>query len=113
MVMKFDCEFRVLYEVFPMSYLMEQAGGQSFTGKQRVFSCIYVSLLSYETYAFLCFMNHIYNTMVCRHLIWFQRKYMIDHQYSLEAMMKLRKSKSSMQNLKVSLEERFYKVLEG
>ena len=26
----------VLYEVFPMSFLMEQAGGQSFTGKQRV-----------------------------------------------------------------------------
>lgn len=26
----------VLYEVFPMSYLMEQAGGQAFTGKQRV-----------------------------------------------------------------------------
>jgi hypothetical protein len=28
--------FSVLYEVFPMSFLMEQAGGQSFTGKQRV-----------------------------------------------------------------------------
>jgi hypothetical protein len=27
---------RVLYEVFPMSFLMEQAGGQSFTGKERV-----------------------------------------------------------------------------
>lgn len=27
----------VLYEVFPMSYLMEQAGGQAFTGKLRVF----------------------------------------------------------------------------
>lgn len=26
----------VLYEVFPMSFLMEQAGGQAFTGKQRV-----------------------------------------------------------------------------
>ncbi|GJM88704.1 hypothetical protein PR202_ga05254 [Eleusine coracana subsp. coracana] len=25
----------VLYEVFPMSFLMEQAGGQAFTGKQR------------------------------------------------------------------------------
>ncbi|XP_077247680.1 fructose-1,6-bisphosphatase, cytosolic-like [Tasmannia lanceolata] len=24
----------VLYEVFPMSFLMEQAGGQAFTGKQ-------------------------------------------------------------------------------
>lgn len=30
----------VLYEVFPMSFLMEQAGGQSFTGKERV---IYIS----------------------------------------------------------------------
>ena len=29
---------RVLYEVFPMSFLMEQAGGQAFTGKQRVCS---------------------------------------------------------------------------
>ncbi|KAH6823477.1 Inositol monophosphatase family protein [Perilla frutescens var. hirtella] len=28
-------KLRVLYEVFPMSYLMEQAGGQSFTGKGR------------------------------------------------------------------------------
>ncbi|XP_066364085.1 fructose-1,6-bisphosphatase, cytosolic-like isoform X1 [Miscanthus floridulus] len=28
-------KLRVLYEVFPMSFLMEQAGGQSFTGKQR------------------------------------------------------------------------------
>jgi hypothetical protein len=28
---------RVLYEVFPMSFLMEQAGGQAFTGKQRVY----------------------------------------------------------------------------
>lgn len=28
----------VLYEVFPMSFLMEQAGGQSFTGKQQVLS---------------------------------------------------------------------------
>ena len=27
---------RVLYEVFPMSFLMEQAGGQAFTGKERV-----------------------------------------------------------------------------
>lgn len=26
----------VLYEVFPMSFLMEQAGGQAFTGKKRV-----------------------------------------------------------------------------
>ena len=28
--------FSVLYEMFPVSFLMEQAGGQSFTGKQRV-----------------------------------------------------------------------------
>ncbi|XP_024391965.1 fructose-1,6-bisphosphatase, cytosolic [Physcomitrium patens] len=28
-------KLRVLYEVFPMSFLVEQAGGQSFTGKQR------------------------------------------------------------------------------
>ncbi|XP_062231482.1 fructose-1,6-bisphosphatase, cytosolic-like [Phragmites australis] len=27
-------KLRVLYEVFPMSFLMEQAGGQAFTGKQ-------------------------------------------------------------------------------
>jgi len=31
--MEFHCEIRLLYEVFPMSYLMEQAGGQAFTGK--------------------------------------------------------------------------------
>uniref|UniRef100_I1LDG9 Fructose-1,6-bisphosphatase, cytosolic n=1 Tax=Glycine max TaxID=3847 RepID=I1LDG9_SOYBN len=29
-------KLRVLYEVFPMSFLMEQAGGQAFTGNQRV-----------------------------------------------------------------------------
>ncbi|KAG0628199.1 hypothetical protein M758_1G008600 [Ceratodon purpureus] len=29
-------KLRVLYEVFPMSFLMEQAGGQAFTGKERV-----------------------------------------------------------------------------
>ncbi|KAL9317649.1 hypothetical protein ACSQ67_014166 [Phaseolus vulgaris] len=29
-------KLHVLYEVFPMSFLMEQAGGQAFTGKQRV-----------------------------------------------------------------------------
>ncbi|KAF0925557.1 hypothetical protein E2562_017168 [Oryza meyeriana var. granulata] len=28
-------KLRILYEVFPMSFLMEQAGGQAFTGKQR------------------------------------------------------------------------------
>lgn len=38
---------RVLYEVFPMSFLVEQAGGQSFTGKQRVF--VYKKLLLLET----------------------------------------------------------------
>lgn len=27
----------VLYEVFPMSFLLEQAGGQAFTGKERVY----------------------------------------------------------------------------
>ncbi|KAJ8539406.1 hypothetical protein K7X08_013658 [Anisodus acutangulus] len=29
-------KLRVLYEAFPMSFLMEQAGGQAFTGKERV-----------------------------------------------------------------------------
>ncbi|XP_047961263.1 fructose-1,6-bisphosphatase, cytosolic isoform X2 [Salvia hispanica] len=33
-------KLRVLYEVFPMSYLMEQAGGQAFTGKQRALDLI-------------------------------------------------------------------------
>lgn len=33
---RFFMWFRVLYEVFPMSFLVEQAGGQAFTGKQRV-----------------------------------------------------------------------------
>eukprot|EP01018_Ginkgo_biloba_P034195 Gb_27730 [translate_table: standard] len=28
-------KLRVLYEVFPMSFLMEQAGGQAFTGMER------------------------------------------------------------------------------
>lgn len=41
MVMKFHCEIRLLYEVFPMSYLMEQAGGQAFTGKQRVYHILF------------------------------------------------------------------------
>ncbi|KAE8684515.1 Fructose-1,6-bisphosphatase, cytosolic [Hibiscus syriacus] len=31
---------RVLYEVFPMSFLMEKAGGQAFTGKQRALDLI-------------------------------------------------------------------------
>lgn len=34
----------VLYEVFPMSFLMEQAGGQAFTGKQRVLTWAFVLL---------------------------------------------------------------------
>ncbi|KAH9691697.1 Fructose-1,6-bisphosphatase [Citrus sinensis] len=33
-------KLRVLYEVFPMSFLMEQAGGQSFTGKQRALDLV-------------------------------------------------------------------------
>ncbi|KAA8545554.1 hypothetical protein F0562_020338 [Nyssa sinensis] len=33
-------KLRVLYEVFPMSYLMEKAGGQAFTGKQRALDLV-------------------------------------------------------------------------
>lgn len=33
-------KLRVLYEVFPMSFLMEQAGGQAFTGKQRALDIV-------------------------------------------------------------------------
>ncbi|KQK10761.1 fructose-1,6-bisphosphatase, cytosolic [Brachypodium distachyon] len=33
-------KLRVMYEVFPMSFLMEQAGGQSFTGKERALDLI-------------------------------------------------------------------------
>ncbi|EOX97430.1 hypothetical protein QUC31_015694 [Theobroma cacao] len=33
-------KLRVLYEVFPMSYLMEQAGGQAFNGKQRALDLV-------------------------------------------------------------------------
>ncbi|CAI7783369.1 unnamed protein product [Closterium sp. NIES-54] len=33
-------KLRVLYEVFPMSFLVEQAGGQAFTGKQRAMDLI-------------------------------------------------------------------------
>ncbi|CAI8593884.1 unnamed protein product [Vicia faba] len=33
-------KLRVLYEVFPMSFLLEQAGGQSFTGKERALDLI-------------------------------------------------------------------------
>ncbi|KAK4564174.1 hypothetical protein RGQ29_006312 [Quercus rubra] len=33
-------KLRLLYEVFPMSYLMEQAGGQAFTGKQRALELV-------------------------------------------------------------------------
>uniref|UniRef100_A0A0E0FW52 fructose-bisphosphatase n=2 Tax=Oryza TaxID=4527 RepID=A0A0E0FW52_ORYNI len=32
--------YSVLYEVFPMSFLMEQAGGQSFTGKERALDLV-------------------------------------------------------------------------
>ncbi|KAL4580617.1 hypothetical protein LXL04_016817 [Taraxacum kok-saghyz] len=41
-----DGKLRVLYEVFPMSFLMEQAGGQSFTGKERIST--YVSFLAFD-----------------------------------------------------------------
>ncbi|KAM7507889.1 hypothetical protein LguiA_018342 [Lonicera macranthoides] len=33
-------KLRVLYEVFPMSFLMEQAGGQAFTGKERALELV-------------------------------------------------------------------------
>ncbi|KAJ4838223.1 Fructose-1,6-bisphosphatase, cytosolic [Turnera subulata] len=33
-------KLRVLYEVFPMSFLMEQAGGQAFTGKKRALDIV-------------------------------------------------------------------------
>ncbi|KAF7812899.1 fructose-1,6-bisphosphatase, cytosolic [Senna tora] len=33
-------KLRVLYEVFPMSFLMEQAGGQAFTGKIRALDLV-------------------------------------------------------------------------
>ncbi|XP_021285308.1 fructose-1,6-bisphosphatase, cytosolic isoform X1 [Herrania umbratica] len=33
-------KLRVLYEVFPMSFLTEQAGGQAFTGKQRALDLV-------------------------------------------------------------------------
>ncbi|XP_031504358.1 fructose-1,6-bisphosphatase, cytosolic [Nymphaea colorata] len=33
-------KLRVLYEVFPMSFLMEQAGGQAFTGKERALDMV-------------------------------------------------------------------------
>jgi len=33
-------KLRVLYEVFPMSFLMEQAGGQAFTGKKRALELV-------------------------------------------------------------------------
>lgn len=33
-------KLRLLYEVFPMSYLMEQAGGQAFTGKERALDLV-------------------------------------------------------------------------
>lgn len=33
-------KLRVLYEVFPMSFLVEQAGGQAFTGKERALDIV-------------------------------------------------------------------------
>ncbi|CAF2095993.1 BnaA05g10520D [Brassica napus] len=33
-------KLRVLYEVFPMAFLMEQAGGQAFTGKKRALDLV-------------------------------------------------------------------------
>lgn len=33
-------KLRVLYEVFPMSFIMEQAGGQAFTGKERALDLV-------------------------------------------------------------------------
>ncbi|KAJ4966592.1 hypothetical protein NE237_018441 [Protea cynaroides] len=33
-------KLRVLYEVFPMAFLMEKAGGQAFTGKQRALDLV-------------------------------------------------------------------------
>ncbi|KAK6940023.1 Fructose-1-6-bisphosphatase class I, N-terminal [Dillenia turbinata] len=33
-------KLRALYEAFPMSFLMEQAGGQAFTGKQRALDLV-------------------------------------------------------------------------
>ncbi|KAF9596924.1 hypothetical protein IFM89_014488 [Coptis chinensis] len=35
-----NVKLRVLYEVFPMSFLMEQAGGQAFTGKERALDLV-------------------------------------------------------------------------
>ncbi|XLR46603.1 hypothetical protein HN51_030682 [Arachis hypogaea] len=35
-----DGKLRLLYEVFPMSYLLEQAGGQAFTGKGRALDLV-------------------------------------------------------------------------
>ncbi|MBA0555727.1 hypothetical protein Golob_025886, partial [Gossypium lobatum] len=66
-------KLRVLYEVFPMSFLMENAGGQAFTGKQRVLT-----------------LNFFW------HLTWFQLRYMIGRQYFLAVMMILKKLKHSM-----------------
>lgn len=40
------CHCSLLYEVFPMSFLMEQAGGQAFTGKGRVSDIFLVAILS-------------------------------------------------------------------
>ncbi|EEF31931.1 fructose-1,6-bisphosphatase, putative [Ricinus communis] len=37
-------KLRVLYEVFPMSFLVEQAGGQAFTGQQREFKSSFLHI---------------------------------------------------------------------
>jgi fructose-1,6-bisphosphatase I len=52
----------VLYEVFPMSFLMEQAGGQAFTGKQRVLTSSLFLLLS-------CLTTWIYESFVLKYVL--------------------------------------------
>lgn len=87
---------RVLYEVFPMSFLMEQAGGQAFTGKQRVL----YSFMNVSWNLELTNMNgeivvNLLHDGICRHWTWFRRRYMNALQYSSVAMMMLRRSKHS------------------
>lgn len=82
---------RVLYEVFPMSFLMEQAGGQAFTGKERVRYLDFESKLTFFPLIWNC-SNYCYY----RRLIWFLRRYMTVHQYSWVAMMMWRTSKHYM-----------------
>ena len=52
----------VLYEVFPMSFLMEQAGGQAFTGKQRVLTSSLFLLLS-------CLTTWVYESFVLKDVL--------------------------------------------